>query len=86
MRSSFLLAGNLWVILGAATSAKLEQRDDVEECVQDGLLNCFSSSLVQASQFCTNSIVTATAFTEVVTVTPTVYASTTFSNPSEHGD
>ncbi|VBB76843.1 Putative protein of unknown function [Podospora comata] len=72
MRSSFLLAGNLWVILGTATSAKLERRDEVEECVQDGLLNCFSSSLVQASQFCTNSIVTATAFTVVVTVTPTV--------------
>ncbi|KAK4171259.1 hypothetical protein QBC36DRAFT_391226 [Triangularia setosa] len=70
MRSSFLLAGNLFVILGAATPVELQQRDD--ECVQDQLYNCFSSSLVQASQFCTDSIVTATGFTEVVTVTPTL--------------
>ena len=73
MRSSFLLAGNLLVVLGAATPAVLQQRDD--ECVQDELYNCFTSSLAQASQFCTNSIVTATAFTEVTTVTPTVYVS-----------
>ncbi|KAK4205058.1 hypothetical protein QBC40DRAFT_344934 [Triangularia verruculosa] len=70
MRPSFLLAGNLLVVLGAATPAELQQPDD--ECIQDELLNCFSSSLVQASQYCTNSVVTATGFTEVVTVTPTV--------------
>ncbi|KAK0742039.1 hypothetical protein B0T21DRAFT_345887 [Apiosordaria backusii] len=69
MRSFFLLAGNAVVILGAATPAEIQRGD---ECIQDDLLNCFSSSLVQASQFCTNSIVTATATTEVVTVTPTV--------------
>ncbi|KAK4170767.1 hypothetical protein QBC36DRAFT_370026 [Triangularia setosa] len=70
MRSSFLLASSLLVILGAATPAELQQPDD--NCIQDELLNCFSSSLVQASQYCTSSIVTATGFTEVVTVTPTV--------------
>ncbi|KAK0670341.1 hypothetical protein QBC41DRAFT_345679 [Cercophora samala] len=77
MRSSLVLASNLLVILGSATPTELQQRDDVDECVQNELLNCFSSSLVQASQFCTNSIVTGTAFTAVVTVTPTITVTNT---------
>jgi hypothetical protein len=69
MRLLFTASCGLLVGFVAANSAQLDQRD---ECIEDALYNCFTSSLVQASAYCTRSIVTVTEATNTVTVTPTV--------------
>ncbi|KAK3985835.1 hypothetical protein QBC44DRAFT_352735 [Cladorrhinum sp. PSN332] len=72
MRFSRAITGGL--VFGLAQASSLDGkliRDDV--CADDALHECFTRSLVQASSYCTASVITAAAtITEVATVTPTV--------------
>ncbi|KAK4186726.1 hypothetical protein QBC35DRAFT_464426 [Podospora australis] len=72
MRFTTAITGGLVVGLAAASSGHRLQQRDAEECVDDALYECFTRSLVQASAYCTASIVSAVTTTDILTFTPTL--------------
>jgi len=71
MRLTTAISSGVLVGLVAASPAELHRRDP-EACVEDALYACFTSSLSQASAYCTNSVITVAETTNTVTFTPTV--------------
>ncbi|KAJ4294676.1 hypothetical protein N0V88_004906 [Collariella sp. IMI 366227] len=73
MKLSNIATSGLLFSIVYATPVELHQREpETEQCIEDALYACFTSSLAQASTYCTNSIVTVSETTKTVTFTPTI--------------